>query len=206
LVLHAGAVRDEQSAFILLGPSGSGKSTLAASFKHSGWKLMGDDAVMLAPGRGMPMLRAVYPSLRLFPDSIDALFAKDVAAQAMAHNSSKRRISLEMAEDAPETLFPLRATFVLADACEDRIAVRRLSAANACMAIVENSFALDPSDARHASLRMERSGQIAEKVPTFAISYPRDYARLPGVREAIVASLGEARTAGHRTRLDGGTD
>jgi len=193
LVLHSGAIRDEQSAFLLLGPSGSGKSTLAASFHHAGWRLMGDDAVVLSSGPGQPIARAVYPSLRLFPDSIEALLPRDVAAQAMAHYSSKQRVDLPVAEHFRELQVPLKAIFVLAEACEERIAVRCLSAAKACMAIVENSFALDPGDAHRARLRMEGASQVVRKVPTFAIDYPRDYARLPEVRAAIISKVGDCR-------------
>ena len=193
LVLHAGAVCDEQSAFLLLGPSGSGKSTLAASFHHAGWRLMGDDAVVLSSGPGQPIARAVYPSLRLFPDSIEALLPRDVAAQAMAHYSSKQRVDLPVAEHFRELQVPLKAIFILAEACEERIAVRCLSAAKACMAIVENSFALDPGDAHRARLRMEGASQVVRKVPTFAIDYPRDYARLPEVRAAIISKVGDCR-------------
>jgi len=193
LVLHSGAIRDEQSAFLLLGPSGSGKSTLTASFHHAGWRLMGDDAVVLSSGPGQPMARAVYPSLRLFPDSIEALLPRDVAAQAMAHYSSKQRVDLPVPEHFRELQVPLKAIFVLAEACEDRIAIRCLSAAKACMAIVENSFALDPGDAHRARLRMEGASHVVRKVPTFAIDYPRDYARLPEVRAAIISKVGDCR-------------
>jgi hypothetical protein len=59
------------------------------------------------------------------------------------------------------------------------------------MTLVENSFSLDPSDLKMARTRMEKASQLAGRIPIFAISYPRDYARLPEVREAILANLTE---------------
>jgi len=196
LVLHAGAIRVADSAILLLGPSSSGKSTLASSFDQAGWTLMGDDAVILASDNGRPTAEAVYPSLRLFPDSIEALFPKGVRTVPMAHYSSKQRIGVQTREHTPEPLRPLNAIFILGDAHGDRIAVRRLAASKACMALVENSFALDPSDPHQASRRMEGASRIVKQVPTFVISYPREYSRLPEVREAILANLDDGSPTG----------
>lgn len=185
LVLHAGAVRDEEFALLLLGRSGGGKSTLVTSFKQRGWTLMGDDAIILSSGDGMPLARAVYPSLRLLPDSIDALFAGPIISHDMAHFHSKRRIDVTGQLEVGPT--PVKAMFVLAS--DEPIAVRRLSTAQACMAIVENSFALDPTDREKARSRLERASELARQIPAFALSYPRDYARLPEVRAAILNEL-----------------
>ena len=57
------------------------------------------------------------------------------------------------------------------------------------MALVENAFALDPTDTARAKDRLEKASALAKSVPSFAISYPRDYASLPGVRAAIVDCL-----------------
>lgn len=186
LVLHAGAVRDKESAILLLGPSGSGKSTLVTSFHQSGWTLMGDDAIVLALGEDSPTARAVYPSLRLFADSIDALFSTAVVTHDMAHYSSKQRLDVAHgAEDSGPVA--LKALVVLAE--DKPIAIRRLSAAQSCMAIVENSFALDPTDRDRARQRLEHASRLANKLPAFSLSYPRDFARLGEVRQAILSAV-----------------
>lgn len=197
LVLHAGAIRNESFAILLIGSSGSGKSTLTASFYQSGWTLIGDDSLILSSQTGVPAVRSIYPSLRLFPDSIAFLLPDDVPNQAMADYSSKRRIGISIAERASPEPFPVRAAFVLDDECGDRIAVRRLSIADACMAFVKNSFSLDPSDLERARQRLEQASKLAKHIPAFSITYPRDYQRLGEVREAVMSTLADDSTPRH---------
>jgi hypothetical protein len=185
LVLHAGAVHDRDTAILLLGPSGSGKSTLVTSFHQSGWTLMGDDAIVIALGEGGPLARPVYPSLRLFADSIDALFSEAVVTHDMAHYSSKQR--LEVAHAAKDLgPVPLAAMVFLGD---DRpLAISPLTAAQACIGIIENSFALDPTDRDRARKRLELASRLANELPAFWISYPREFARLGEVRQVILSA------------------
>lgn len=46
-VLHGGAIVDNRGARVVLGGSGSGKSTLAAAALAAGWRVLGDDMVVL---------------------------------------------------------------------------------------------------------------------------------------------------------------
>ena len=57
------------------------------------------------------------------------------------------------------------------------------------MALVENSFSLDPSDVSEAAKRLDAASAVARNVPMFQITYPRDYARLPEVRAAILGQV-----------------
>ena len=127
LVLHSGAVCVEDRVVLLLGRSGGGKSTLVTSFQQGGYRLMGDDAVIVSGGDGLPMAKAIYPSLRLFPDSIQALSLESRALQAMAHYSSKQRI--DVAGEQVAGPMPVQAIFVLGS--DAPIAVHRLSTPDA---------------------------------------------------------------------------
>ena len=187
LVLHAGGVRVEDFAILLIGPSGRGKSTLSASFDGGGTALMGDDAIIIDWVDDSPRAEAVYPSLRLLPDSIAALLPKGTAAALVADYSDKQRITL----GAPESIsLPLRAAFILSPPDgESTITIRPMSIADACMAFVDSSFALDPSDIPVARTRLADASDLARQLPTFSLSYPRDYARLPEVRHAILGQI-----------------
>lgn len=62
LLLHAASVERDGEALLLVGESGSGKSTLAALLGERGWRLMGDEFVLLRlDGSGLadPHPRAV---------------------------------------------------------------------------------------------------------------------------------------------------
>lgn len=187
-VLHAAGIRHGEGMILLMGKTGRGKSTLATSFDLNGCALLGDDA-MIIDLAGKPHARAVYPSLRLLPDSIAALFPMPVATTSIAHYSDKQRIALP---DVPETpSLPVKAMFVLAEPQADgQIAVERMAPAPACVALLANSFALDPADLGRARERLDCAGILASAIPVFELRYPRDYARLQEVRQAMLDTLG----------------
>lgn len=197
LVLHAGAVRVRGRAFLALGKSGRGKSTLAASFNQAGQTLIGDDASVISWSDGRPHVSAVYPSLRLLPDSVSALLPTDIPRSAVAHYSPKQRIDVPFADgQQQEESPPIIAQFVIAPpSTSELITLRELTIAEACMALVENSFALNPINAEQAATRMKQASNLAQSVPAFEISYPRDYARLPEVRQAILEQVAELEPA-----------
>lgn len=186
-IIHAGAVRVNGGAILLMGESGRGKSTLSASFDRSGVRLLGDDAMVIEATEDGPCVRAVYPSLRLFPDSIEAVIPGEVTAGPMAHYSSKERIDVAVSPDVGPRSLPILAMFAIAEAAEDdRVTITNVSLAASCMALVTNSFALDPSDSGQARDRLRSASALAKAVPAFEIAYPREYARLPEVRQAIL--------------------
>lgn len=134
-----------------------------------------------------PAVSAVYPSLRLLPDSIDALMRGTATAGPVAYYTSKERIDVAKDCGVAEAPIPISAIFSIAEPSGDeQIGLRRITVAETCIFLVESSFALDPSDTAQARQRMEQASALARQVPAFEISYPRDYARLPEVRRAIL--------------------
>lgn len=122
------------------------------------------------------------------PGSLRSLVPSGVSTSLVSHYATKRRVH------RPEILtpgpVPLSAVFVLEreeNVSEPRL--ERLPPARACMALVEQSFALDPTDRVRAASRLRQAAALAAKVPAYALDYPRDFARLPEVHAAIRASL-----------------
>lgn len=186
LVIHAGAVRINDQAILLMGSSGRGKSTLSVSFDRAGFPLLGDDAMIISSRGEKWEVRAVYPSLRLLPDSLDALLPGQHTSE-VAHNSPKQRIDIPVNVDN-STPLSIQAIFSIG-APSQSVMVRTLSVAEACIGLVENSFALDPADTKLARGRLNLASALAAKTPTFEIQYPRDYSRLNEVREAILDQI-----------------
>ncbi len=187
-VVHAGGVGIDAGALIFLGLSGRGKSTLATSFQRAGSDLLGDDAMIVSLLDAGPLVRAVCPSLRLFPDSIEALVPSTRSGATVNPQTGKCRVALDKC-GTTDTPVALRAIFLIGEPNSQGVHVQRLSIAAACMALVENSFALDPSDTDQARRRLDQASVLANLVPAYEISYPRDYARLPEVRRAILAQV-----------------
>ena len=193
MVLHAAAIRLGDGAVLLLGKSGSGKSSLAASFERTGYALLGDDALVVSWRGQSAHARAVYPSLRLFPDSIDALFSGGVPTASVAHYTPKLRVSVPLKDEGERSALPIRAIFVLgAPSPNSEVQINQKSIADACMALVENSFLLDPTDKSRAPARLHDASALAREVPAFDLSYPRAYSRLADVRAAILEALDQA--------------
>jgi hypothetical protein len=193
LVLHAAAIRLGDGAFLLLGKSGSGKSSLAASFERAGYSLLGDDALVVSWLGQSAHARAVYPSLRLFPDSIDALCLQGTPTASVAHYTPKLRVSVPLKDGGDSSALPIRAFFVIgAPSPNSEILVQRRSIADACMALVENSFVLDPTDTSRAPRRLHEASKLAREVPAFDLYYPRAYSRLADVQAAILEALDQA--------------
>lgn len=195
-VIHAGAVRIGAGAILFLGSSGRGKSTLTCSFDRSAFALLGDDAMIVSALDDRPAVRAVYRSLRLFPDSMDAVMPGEPTAGPVAQLTNKERIDMPVDGDMTDSLLPVAAIFALGNAANDgSIAIRPLTVAETCMALVESSFALDPSDVEQARHRLTHASALARSVPAFEIAYPRNFARLPDVRHAILDQLAMLKPA-----------
>lgn len=186
LVLHASANVIDGRLAVLLGQTGAGKSTLAASLHAAGHPLLGDDAVVVSGAEDVPAGEAVYPSLRLYRESIEQVFGGGIATSAMAFYSDKRHVAAGCTPPAAAR-FPLGAIFILAQG-EGDVTLAPIPPADACIALVENSFALDPMDRAAAMARMAIAARLAARLPAYELAYPYDFALLDEVRARVVAA------------------
>jgi hypothetical protein len=190
LVIHGGLSFGAAGAVGFIGPSGRGKSTLVAGLHAIGLRLMGDDAFVLEPTGSGYDARRIYPSLRLFPDSVSQLVEDDRQTTLMAGYSTKRRVPFDHGPDRA----PLLALFRLAEP-EPEVRVRRLSMAASCMALVSNSFVLDVDDIAETRMKFDLASAAAQVIPIHDLCYPRSYDRLPEVYAAILGTLGLSPSA-----------
>ncbi|WP_223428969.1 hypothetical protein [Tateyamaria pelophila] len=184
-VLHCGMVGCSEKALGFMGPSGFGKSTMTASLHHRGLTLMSDDAALLREGSQTYHAERLYPSLRLFPDSIDQMFQDIKSTRPVADYTDKRHVAFTPGP----TSAPLAALFCLADPA-DEIRVSRLTYTEACMALIANSFALNPADPPEAKRRFIKATEVASRIPVYNLHYPRDFDALPKVHALIFKTIG----------------
>jgi len=193
LVLHASAVRFGDEVALFLGETGAGKSTLATSLHQAGYELLGDDASIVTHGPAGYMARAVYSSLRLYPETIITLLGSNTATSPMADHSDKQNVHLPASAHAPAGPLPLTAiVFLDGDCGASEAKAAPLDSMRACIALVEQSFSLDPHDPRCAARRLAALSQLALAVPAYRLSYPHDFARL-GEVHAVIETILKAR-------------
>ncbi len=191
LVAHAAALSVDNEALLILGASGRGKSTLAAVLKTLGCTLLGDDAVTLSRDENRIMARAIYPSLRLLPDSVEAIYGQGECTSPMAHYTTKLRVANETAARLASAM-PVRCIFFLSAPSPDLkgIEIQSMNPAEVCMELIQESFALDPSDTTRAAQRLTFSSRMAECTVAFKLNYPRDYRQVAGVGRAVIQAAG----------------
>jgi len=191
---HASAVTVPGGAVAFLGKTGMGKSTLAASFALGESKFLTDDALLIEETNDGCLVKPSHPSLRLWEDSKDALIDPDARQAAAVSYSTKARLLAGDALAFSDTPQPLRAAFVLGSEDDADVSILELSGTDRYMAWVENSFLLDITDQDLLSQHFEWTNRICATVPTYALTYPRDYGMLPKVRSAVTNHLADSNT------------
>jgi hypothetical protein len=94
VLLHASAVDLGGKAIVFAGASGSGKSTTAAILHREGYRVLSDDVTELSGTRALPAV----PTLRLWPDMLDALYGSAAAFPDRAPSWDKKLLTVDPGE------------------------------------------------------------------------------------------------------------
>ena len=204
LVLHGAAVAIDGELAVFVGDTGAGKSTLSASLHGAGHHLLGDDAVIVTSHQGRFHGEPVYPSLRLYPETVSALLGDNTDVSQMAYYSDKQRVNLDALAKSdraagPPSPVPFSTLFFLTGECGAvRAEARAMTPSETCIGLINQSFLLDPADARIAASRLGEISRLAEQVAAFELSYPHDFDQLEGVHAMILSCMAQGRA--HRQR------
>jgi len=197
LVLHAGAAATEAGAVLLLGRSGKGKSTLSASLARAGFRLLGDDVIVLRETAGSWLAVPSYPGLRLWPDSALTLLEQRARSGRVAHYTNKtrgdaRRMGAKIA-DAP---VPVVRAYVLEPAPPaEAPSVTPLSMREAFGEIVAHTFRFDPGEREALRDELRTLARIAGAGWFRRLVVPRSYDALEAVLVAIRLDLARGAAA-----------
>ncbi|WP_114393282.1 hypothetical protein [Oleisolibacter albus] len=186
LPLHAGAVSVGERAILVHGASGRGKSTLLAALMKAGGVVVADDLCAPEPGPDGPVLRPVFPALRLLPDAADAL-----ALRGAPTADGKVRLPIP-AGLSPE---PVRigAVVLLTGRQPGSGSIKRLPPALAVPMLLSHVTGL--SVAPLLGSRRDLLASVADlcaAVPVFSVSAPDGLDRLPGFAAHLAAMAGGA--------------
>jgi hypothetical protein len=189
LVFHAGAVAVEGGAVCFSGETGRGKSTLTASFAIDGAPFLTDDAFVLHSAEGGYDVEPTHPSLRLWGDSEQQILGKLArAAPPVSYTPKARLLACDALPHCDEPKRLLVAYF-LGDVSAQAISIRPLPGAERLIEWAKNSFLLDIEDKSQIGEHFYRVAEVANRVPAFALDYPRQYDRLPAVLDSVRAHV-----------------
>ena len=191
-VLHASAWVVGDTAVMVLGQSGTGKSTMVSWLGAQGFPILTDDCLVLhrEPRAGVWIALPSYPSVRLWPDSIDALGIDASGLREFAHYSAKRRT----AEEQDGLLFaagpvPLGAAFVLKSGDSGKCSVDTCPVNEAFSALSLGVFRLEIASQAMNRREFEILTDLVEKTPFWSLSHGNDYTRLPELQQRIMSVL-----------------
>jgi len=196
MVLHAGAVMISGKIIAFLGETGQGKSSLTASFGQKGFPVVTDDCLVVEDKERHHICTPLYPGLRLWPDAVFALFGDDLSLPAVAHNTDKRRLGPEngLVVFCSEP-GPLDHIYVLSTKQKKKdnrtISIDPLSPREAFMELVKHPYRLGLNPRERLRKEFQTLGRLVNSLVVRRICYPRDYALLPDVHEAILADLNQ---------------
>jgi hypothetical protein len=140
LVFHAGAIETEAGAIAFMGSSRRGKSTLSASFATAGFRFLTDDALLIEADERGYIVHPSHASIRLWADSQQAIVSTGAnVAPAVQYTPKARLLSGEGLVYCPEPR-SLRRVYFLGDGSATRVTFQRLSASEAMISLVKNSF------------------------------------------------------------------
>lgn len=196
LVLHASAVATDQGGIAFIGSSGQGKSTLAASFYQQGFPLITDDGLVIEEANGQLMAVPSYPGLRLWEDSIKAIFQNEKLRVArVAEYTSKARVNVDNGTSKfSSNYIPLKCIYTLPEPGEEQsvnekteFKIDMIAPRQAFLELYHHAFHSLRLGCRTELARdFKNIGRIADTIPVFRLSYPYKLPLLSQLMKAIL--------------------
>ena len=150
LVLHASAVEIDGEAVAFVGPAGAGKSTMAAKLCKQGNALISDDVLVVSFESGQPFVVPSFPSIRLWPDSVEKVLGSDRIQEL---NTKQRLSARDFGSFSSKEKLPLKRIFLLSELEKGEGA--QLTTGQALMELGCHSFRLEFGGDREKSEEFE---------------------------------------------------
>ena len=181
IVLHASAVRVNDSAVLFCGPSGAGKSTLAAALVDVGYDLVTDDFCGLSiHADGSPWVEPDGRQLKLWQNSIDRLSLAERRAAPVRSAIEKYYVEPRA---ATASALPLAAIYVLREARPPFApGIARPNIVDAGLMVRNNAYR--PAMVRRMAqmdLYFQAAATIAQRAGIFTLTREINFARFPAV-------------------------
>ena len=213
LCLHACVVEIDRQAIAIVGETGAGKSTTAAALAERGCSILSDDIAALKDCAGHFLVQPGYPRLRLWPESINALYDSEVDLARIFRSSEKRFIDLSdnSSEIKSKTAWrfqseplPLAAIYILGER-QPGLAAAKIEPIPPAMAVMK---LMEQRSVSHLKLDADKQGRefagfsrVAMTVPMRRVTRRDSLEALPQLCDAILADLAGIAVSSQRSAV-----
>ncbi|MDJ1168794.1 serine/threonine protein kinase [Roseofilum sp. BLCC_M154] len=198
--LHGCVLAVGEQAIAILGDSGAGKSTTAAALAGQGYPILSDDVALLTESSDHFLVHPGYPRLRLWPESVNALYGSEEGLARVLRLSEKRFIDLTYSSDEPvanqspwqfqKEPLPLAAIYVLGER-QPGLAAPVIESIPPAMAVVtlmkQRSATFLKLDTDKQAQEFVALSQVAKRVPLRNVTRRDSLDALPQLCDAITA-------------------
>ena len=142
--LHASAIAVQGSAIAFVGPAGAGKSTTAAALANFGYHVITEDVVTLRQIDNSFYVEPGYPCIRLWPESVTALYGSNADLPRLTPTWDKRFLDLTQKEYRFQNdPLQLRAIYLIDNRVDSKNApfINSISQPDALLSLVANTYA-----------------------------------------------------------------
>jgi hypothetical protein len=190
--LHACAVAVDDRAIALVGPAGSGKSTSAAAFAERGYAILAEDVVTLQDRGAEFLVQPGYPSIRLWPSSVEALYGTAATLPRLTPTWDKCYLDLTQEQyEFQQQPLPLAAIYLLGERHDKRAPViRELAPTERLISLVANTYATYLMDRTMRAREFEVLGRVLKSVPIRRVTPHSDPARIGELCQTITEDFG----------------
>jgi|SRR5687768_4631867 len=186
--LHASAIAINDRAIALVGPAGAGKSTTAAAFADLGYSILAEDVVTLDDRGDLFVVQPAYPCIRLWPESVAALFGQHNDLPRLTPNWEKRFLDLtQQPYQFHQEPLSLAAIYLLEERSESSAApfVKQVPESKALMSLVANTYATRLMDKVMRAREFEILSRLLKTIPVRQITPHTSTSRIPELCKLI---------------------
>ena len=195
--LHASALAINGNAVAIVGPAGSGKSTTAAALAELGYSILAEDVVTLQDLGDQFLVQPAYPCIRLWPESVRALYGENVELPKLTPTWEKCYLDLTQEQyQFQKRPLPLAAIYLLGERSDDQFApsIRELEPNDALLKLIANTYASRFMDRTMRGRAFEVLARLLKSVAVRRVEPHSDPKRIHSLCHAITSDFDKHTT------------
>lgn len=189
--LHACAIAINDRAIAIVGPAGSGKSTTAAAFAELGYAILAEDVVTLRDRGDEFLVQPGYPSIRLWPSSVEALYGAAATLPKLTPTWDKCYLDLTQEKyEFQQQPLPLGAVYLLGERRHEAApSISEIAPAERLMSLVANTYATYLMDKTMRAREFEILNRVLNSVPVRRVTPHSDPRRIDELCQTIIEDV-----------------